>query len=106
MRRRKSPLVITLTEEERAQLRHLVRSTTAENGLATRARLVLLFADGSSISEISRFLFLQRRHVRTWLQRFAERRLDGLHDLPRSGRPPVFSPGGRDAPRQARLREA
>jgi len=36
-------------------------------------------------------------------RRFMDKRLAGLHDAPRSGRPPVFSPGSARAPHQARL---
>ena len=37
---------------------------------------------------------VQRRIVRKWGERFLARRLDGLTDLLRPGRPPVFPPGG------------
>src|SRR5262245_33333856 len=94
---RKSPIQFTLTASERRELEHRIRCTTAPNGLATRARIVLLFDEGRSLSDISRALLLERRIVRLWLRRFLERRLDGLNDLPRPGRPPVFSPGGRHA---------
>jgi transposase len=68
-----------------------------------RARTILLLTDGVSQSEVSRRVGLQRRIVRKWAQRFVERGLLGLNDAPRSGRPPRFSPGGENAPRQARV---
>lgn len=106
MRGRPSPLQIVLTPTERRPLEQLVRSPTAPHGLVQRARMVLKFADGVPIAEITRQLEVQRRIVREWLKRYAAHRLDGLHDLPRSGRPPAFSPGGGAARRQDRVRAA
>jgi transposase len=54
--------------------------------------MVLLAAEGESISAIARNLGTCRSRVGQWLQRFTERRLEGLEDLPRSGRPPEITP--------------
>lgn len=104
MRGRRSPLHITLTAAERTTLERLSRSTTAPFAAVQRAQIVLKFCDGETISAIGRSLDLERLVVRKWLKRFARQRLDGLHDLPRSGRPPAFSPGGGIARRQDRVR--
>jgi transposase len=74
--------------------------------VATRARSVLLFNEGMPIQRIAACLFLRREVVRMWLERFIKDRLKGLYDLPRSGRPPVFSPGGGIADGENRLRIA
>ena len=100
----RSPIQIALSPEERADLQHLIRCTTAANGLAQRTRMVLLFDEGVPIVEIGRRLGFQRRIVKKWLRRFAKRRRDGLDDAPRTGRPPVFSPRGRAPRREDRLR--
>jgi hypothetical protein len=92
---RRSPLQLTLSSAERSQLEHLVRCTTVSSGRAQRAAMVLRFADGQRISRIALELQYTRQVVRMWITRFIHKRLDGLQDLPRSGRPPAFSPGGR-----------
>jgi transposase len=53
--------------------------------------MVLLAAERESISAIARKLGTCRARVGQWLQRFGERRLAGLEDLPRSGRPPEIT---------------
>lgn len=57
-----------------------------------RARMVLLAADGESVSGIARRLGTSRWRVRQWLTRFRRRRLRGLADRARSGRPRVITP--------------
>jgi hypothetical protein len=103
---RKSPLVIVLASPEKAALEHLVRSPTALNGMAQRARIILYLAAGVSITHTARLVGAQRRIVRAWGHRFLQHRLQGLEDRPRPGRPPVFSPYSGGAAGQARLRAA
>jgi len=54
----------------------------------------LLGAEGTPIREIVRRVGVQRNIVRKWLDRFRNRGIEGLEDLPRPGRAPVFSPLG------------
>jgi Helix-turn-helix domain len=91
-RGRKSPSTIVLAATERAELEHWQRSTTIQAGLARRAKIILLRADGLPLAEIARRLGMGRRIVRTWLQRFIHKRIPGLSDKPGRGRQPVFSP--------------
>ncbi len=76
-----------LSKRERDDLQAIVRRQRAEARFHRRARMVLLAAEGESISAIARKLWTCRARVGQWLQRFGERRLAGLEDLPRSGRP-------------------
>ena|SRR5215207_5642990 len=87
-----SPRVIVLTDPVRAELQHLVRRTTTAAGLARRARIVLLAADGIAIRHIGPRVGVSRTVVRDWLDRFRAQGIAGLQDLPRSGRPRRFSP--------------
>lgn len=86
---------IVLNHEQRVELTLYTRATTVPAGLARRARIVLLAADANPIREIARLVGVQRNVVRKWLDRFRQRGTDGLDDLPRPGRKPVFSPHGR-----------
>jgi hypothetical protein len=103
-RGRKSPYVIFLSPAERVELAHWQRSTTIQAGLAKRAKIILLRADGLALSEIARRLAVGRRVVRQWLQRFINKRILGLSDKRGRGRQPVFSPRGGGASGQNGLR--
>lgn len=82
--------VITLTDEERAQLTAWTRQGTTEQRMAMRARIVLAAAAGSATKEIASRWALRPATVSKWRGRFARGRLAGLGDEPRSGKPPVY----------------
>ena len=54
--------------------------------------MVLLAAQGLRNDQIASRLNCRREVVSLWRKRFFELQLEGLHDLPRRGRPPVFPP--------------
>jgi winged helix-turn helix protein len=101
-----TPIRIVLSEEEREELQHLSRGLIAPHRQVVRAKVILGIAAGKNLTAIARELGRQRRIVRKWGERFQKKRLRGLQDDPRSGRPPRFSPSGGDASGQARLRAA
>jgi transposase len=92
MRGRKPKLIIELNEPTKTELQSLVRSQKTPAGLARRARAMLLLADGVAFLHTAQQVGLAERHVRKWAKRFQAQGLRGLYDLPRPGRPPVFSP--------------
>lgn len=95
MRGRKTPIKIILTDEERREMESLLRKYKTSTGLAQRVKIILMISEGChSLTDIGRVLKVQRRIVRKWGRRFMEKRMGGLEDAPRSGRPPVFSPCG------------
>jgi transposase-like protein len=98
--------IVTLSAEQRQELEALQRRTSVAAGLVKRARAILLLADGVSVSATSRLVGMERRHLYKWIERFRHQGVAGLQDGKRSGRPPVFSPRGRGAPGQDRLRTA
>jgi transposase len=53
--------------------------------------MVLLAAQGQSISAVARSVGTCRARVGHWLRRFQKHRLEGLQDDPRSGRPPEIT---------------
>jgi hypothetical protein len=89
-----SPFEIVLTVEERRELEWRSRTYTGPYWWVVRAKIVLLAAEGLANVEIAARLDTSPQVVWRWRKRFFEWRLDGLEDLPRSGRPRVFSPLG------------
>jgi len=84
--RRKAELV--LTEAERAQLIRWARRAKTAQYLAMRAKIVLRSAEGGTNKQVAAELGVDESTVDRWRARFIARRLKGLHDEPRPGRPP------------------
>jgi transposase len=78
---------VVLADEERDALERWARRPKSSQALALRCRIVLAAAEGKSNLEIAAELGCNRLTVGRWRCRFAERRLDGLHDEPRPGKP-------------------
>ena len=78
---------LTLSESERDELRSITRSRSMPQSLATRARIVLLSADGASNTDIAERLGLSKPTVGVWRKRYVMQRIAGLYDEPRPGGP-------------------
>ena len=83
----KPAVAIDLTAEERQELEGLAGRRRTAQGLARRARIVLLAAEGLENKEICTALDVDPNTVGKWRRRYAERRFDGLLDELRPGRP-------------------
>src|SRR5690606_33241862 len=79
------PLV--LTELERAELEQIARRSRSARRAAFRAKIVLGCAAGLTSTEVAKKLRTSNQTVGLWRRRFVERRLEGLLDEPRPGRP-------------------
>lgn len=91
---RKSPYTIKLSDAEEEELRRRSRKYTLPYYVVQRANMILLAAQGWENKEIAEHLHTRREVVSMWRKRFFEKRLAGLEELPRPGRPRVFPPGG------------
>jgi transposase len=89
---RTSPYIITLADDERAELEARARRYTSPYSDVVRARIVLYAAEGLGNDEIAARLDTPRQVVCKWRKRFFDEHLAGLADLPRGGRPASFSP--------------
>jgi Homeodomain-like domain-containing protein len=96
-RGRRTSLTIRLTPAERLTLLAWQRATSIPAGLARRARIILLLADGATITEAAATVGLSRRHSYKWIRRFVQEGIEGLYE--KSG------PGHRIEPLPVDLRE-
>ena len=78
---------LVLREGDRDRLDELARLPSVPSGLAKRARMMLLAADGMPNAQIARTVGVSRPTVIGWRDRYGERGLAGLDDEVRSGRP-------------------
>jgi transposase len=78
---------VQIREEDRQVLERWARSTSLRAGVVTRAKIVLLAAEGEGTSSIARRLGVSRPTVIDWRQRYSTDGLEGLVDAARSGRP-------------------
>jgi hypothetical protein len=102
----KTDLRIELSDGEQQELERLERSLVTPHRSVVRARTILLLAAGITVSAVARQVGRGRRIVRKWGERFQRKRLKGLLDLHRSGRPRRFSPRGGSSPGEAGVRAA
>ncbi len=101
---RESPFRIHLSAEQRARLEMQARAYTSPYRDVIRAKIVLYAAAGLSNDEIALRLDTPRQIVSKWRKRFFEQGFAGLEELPRRGRPPLFSPRHRRRGKSPRLR--
>ena len=83
----KTAVAIDLTDSERRELGSLASRRRTAQGLAQRARIVLLAAEGVENKDICERVGASPNTVGKWRRRFAERRMEGLLDEPRPGAP-------------------
>lgn len=78
---------ITVPAADIAELRKMVKSTTAEARLVLRAGIILDFAKGKSGYRIAKERRLSFNTVNKWRQRYEDGGMAGLRDAPRPGQP-------------------
>ncbi|MFC2599126.1 MAG: IS630 family transposase, partial [Actinomyces massiliensis] len=78
---------LVLREGDLEVLESWLRATTVPAGLARRARIVLLAAQGVANSRIAQAVGVSVPTVVSWRRRYQAEGVRGLEDAPRSGRP-------------------
>src|SRR5437762_6837447 len=83
------PLTVSVEvpPRDREVLASWVRSPSIRAGLAQRARIVLLAADGAGTNEIVRRTGVSKPTVIFWKHRYAAEGIGGLDDRPKPGKP-------------------
>ncbi|RPH98095.1 MAG: helix-turn-helix domain-containing protein [Calditrichaeota bacterium] len=89
---KKSPYIIILSQYERKELECISNKYTSPYYIVVRAKAILMAANNFDNKTIGERLSLPRQIVSKWRKRFFEKRLDGLEDRPRTGRPSGFPP--------------
>ncbi|MEU9284623.1 IS630 family transposase [Streptomyces sp. NPDC048275] len=79
---------LVLSTAERDQLTRWARRAKTAQYLALRAKIVLCCAEGGTNKQAAIDLGVDESTVERWRARFIVKRLDGLSDEPRVGRPP------------------
>lgn len=78
---------LVLCKEEHEQLTSIAGSRSLAYGLVTRARIILMAAEGATNRAIAEKLGYSPQSVCLWRRRYLEQGLSGLHDELRPGRP-------------------
>src|SRR4249919_4009276 len=78
---------LSLRPGDQKRLTEWTRSSSIRAGLAQRARIILLAADGVSNTEIATRVGVSRQTVVSWRARYARSGIAGLYDEARPGRP-------------------
>jgi len=79
--------VVSVTLEDRGELRARLRRSTTRQSVAQRARMLLLSDEGLTVEEVAERLDCSALTVYKWRRRYCQDGLDGLGDRPRPGRP-------------------
>jgi CRP-like cAMP-binding protein len=85
-RGRKTSFRIRLIPAQHQTLLAWQRATVIPAGLARRGRIILLLADGMTITDIAATVGMSRRHVYKWMRRFVQHGLEGLRSQSRHDR--------------------
>jgi transposase len=87
---RRPTAVVSLSEEEIKALQDWSRRGKSEHRLVERARIILLAGEGRTNEQIAKALKTRTARVSKWRQRFGAKRLAGLGDAERSGKPAKY----------------
>jgi transposase len=82
--------IIELNAVEKEMLRSWTRNGKTEQRMLLRAQIILLAGEGKATQEIAESLNIRKATVSKWRIRFAAKRIDGLKDVPRPGKPASY----------------
>ena len=87
---------ISLSEQQRGYLEYILRKRNSPQAIVLRAKIILLAADGKSLSASARELKCNRETVTLWRKRWIDCSDDAsieerFKEAPRPGHPPKFT---------------
>ena len=82
---------IEVPEDERVELERIVRSESGEVRKVERAQIVLYAAEGHSAAVIGQMVGCSTVTAQKWRSRYEREGIVGLGDLPRPGKPLIYS---------------
>lgn len=83
---------ITLSNDEKNELKTMSRSMVLEYRYVLRAKIILQWSENKTLSESEVLLKVSRPTIVKWRKRFLEKRIDGLKDAPRPGKVTTIEP--------------
>ena len=83
---------IPITGEQKHELLIWSRSQKLDYRYVLRSKIILASLEGKTVKNIVDETKSSRRTVIKWRNRFREKGIDGLKDLPRPGKEPIYSP--------------
>ena len=83
---------IPITEQQKQELLIMSRSEKLEYRYVLRSKIILRSLECKTVKDIVYETKSSRRTVIKWRNRFRENGIDGLKDLPRPGKKPIYSP--------------
>jgi transposase len=86
---------VEIAADDQVELERIVRSSTAEVRMVERAQIVLCAAEGRSAAEVGRLVGCSTNTAQKWRSRYEHDGIAGLRDLPRSGKPLIYSQADR-----------
>ena len=93
---RLTAVALEVSEQQREELKAIVRKRTSPQQQVVRARIVLLASEGVGVHESMRRLRIARTTVQIWRRRWREADEEDvaahLSDRPRSGAPATYTP--------------
>lgn len=81
---------IEVPHEDKITLLKRAKSRTLPKHTVDRAKMILESEAGTPVNQIAQALHTYPNKVIYWRQRYVENGITGLHDTPRSGRPPKY----------------
>ncbi|MCP4977443.1 MAG: IS630 family transposase [Maribacter sp.] len=87
--------ISAIDEKQESGLRELMKNSV-NHRIRIRAHSILLSAKGYAIEIIADIFQVARDTVSSWIDRWVQSGINGLSDMPRSGRPPLLTDEERD----------
>ena len=82
---------LILTDEDLTTLTATARALSIDHRSVVRAKIILMLHQGYSYDMVKAELKVGREAIAKWKKRFIQYGIEGLHDAPRSGKPPIYT---------------